>query len=118
MAGTLVISNLSDGTNTTSTTNCISGSAKAWVNFVGATGVINASYNVSSVTRNSTGLYTVNFTSAFADTKYAAVQSNFYAAAGFVSQIQAMATGSCQLSSYNTVGTYNDPTGVLAAFFR
>jgi hypothetical protein len=68
MAGTLTISTLSDGTNSTSATNCIQGSAKAWVNFNGvSTTSIRASYNVSSVTRNATGVYTVNFTNALAD---------------------------------------------------
>lgn len=43
---------------------------RAWVNFAGATGTINASFNVSSVTRNSTGNYTVNFTNPMADTNY------------------------------------------------
>jgi hypothetical protein len=38
--------------------------AKAWVNFVGSSGSVNSSYNVSSVTRNATGQYTVNFTTA------------------------------------------------------
>jgi hypothetical protein len=71
MAGTLTISTLSDGTNSTSATNCISGSAKAWVNFNGTNGSIRASYNVSSVTKNSAGLYTVNFTNALSDTNYA-----------------------------------------------
>lgn len=66
MAGTLTISTLSDGTNSTSSTNCIQGSAKAWVNFVGSSGSINASHNVSSVTRNGTGNYTVNYTTALA----------------------------------------------------
>ena len=72
MAGTLTISTLSDGTNSTSSTNCIQGSAKAWVNFDGTTspGTIRASYNVSSVTRNGTGDYTINFTNAFVDTNY------------------------------------------------
>ena len=51
-------------------TNAIKGSAKAWVNFVGSSGSINASYNVSSVTRNSTGNYTVTFTSAMVDANY------------------------------------------------
>lgn len=71
MAGTLTISTLSDGTNSTSSTNCIQGSAKAWVNF-NATGTpsIRASYNVSSVVLNSTGFNQVNFTNAFADTNY------------------------------------------------
>jgi hypothetical protein len=76
MAGTLTISTLSDGTNSTSTTNCISGSAKAWVNFNGTTAGIRASYNVSSITRNATGDYTINYTNAFADTNYATVASS------------------------------------------
>jgi hypothetical protein len=72
MAGTLVITTLSDGTNSTSATNCIQGSAKAWVNFNGISGsvAIRASYNVSSVTRNATGYYTINFTNALPDANY------------------------------------------------
>ena len=46
--------------------------AKAWVNFNGTgTVAIRASYNVSSITDNNTGDYTVNFTTAFADANYA-----------------------------------------------
>jgi hypothetical protein len=79
MAGTLTISTLSDGTNSTSSTNCIQGSAKAWVNYKGtATRAINASYNVSSVTFNSTGNYTVNFTNALANANYAVSGSARY----------------------------------------
>jgi hypothetical protein len=73
MAGTLTISTLSDGTNSTSATNPIMGSAKAWVNFNGASGaspVIRASFNISSVTRTGTGLYTVSITNALADENY------------------------------------------------
>jgi len=73
MAGTLTISTLSDGTNSTSATNCIQGSAKAWVQFNGSTGVIRSSYNTSSVTRDATGNYTVNLTNAMTDTNYATV---------------------------------------------
>lgn len=43
---------------------------RAWVNFVGSTGTINASGNVTSVTRNGVGDYTVNFTTAMPDTNY------------------------------------------------
>lgn len=73
MAGTLVIDTLTDGSgNTTSATAAIRGSAKAWVNFNGAgAAVIRASYNVSSVTYNATGDYTVNFTNALASANYA-----------------------------------------------
>ena len=48
--------------------------AKAWVNFNGTgTVAIRASGNVSSITDNGTGDYTVNFTSAISDANYAAV---------------------------------------------
>jgi hypothetical protein len=74
MAGTLTISTLSDGTNSTSATNPILGSAKAWIQYKGtSTQSIRASYNVSSVTVNGTGDYTINFTNAFADANYSAV---------------------------------------------
>jgi hypothetical protein len=46
---------------------------RAWVNFDGTTGpgTIRASGNVSSVTRNATGDYTVNMTTALPDANYA-----------------------------------------------
>ena len=44
---------------------------RAWVNFDGTgTPAIRASGNVSSITDNNTGDYTVNFTTAFADVDY------------------------------------------------
>ena len=76
MAGQLTISTLSDGTNSTSSTNCIQGSAKAWVNFVGSNGSVTKSYNVGSITRTGTGLYTVNFTNSLADANYAIFSSS------------------------------------------
>ena len=52
---------------------------QAWVNYKGtATRGINASYNVSSVTFNSTGNYTINFTNAFVDGNYCAVSGVSY----------------------------------------
>lgn len=70
MAGTLTISTLSDGTNSTSATNVVKGSAKAWANFNGTSATIRTSYNVSSITRNGSGDYTVNFTTALTDADY------------------------------------------------
>lgn len=56
--------------------------AKAWASFGvaygGTTLVVNSSYNVSSVTRNSTGSYTINFTTPFTTTTYAMVGSVTY----------------------------------------
>jgi hypothetical protein len=52
----------------------VPGTAKAWVNFNGTgTVAIRASYNVSSITDNGTGDYTVNFTTALVDANYSAV---------------------------------------------
>jgi len=81
MAGTLTISTLSDGTNSTSSTNCIQGSAKAWVNFNGTVATpstIRSSYNVSSITKNNTGDWTVNITNALADANFAVVVTLAY----------------------------------------
>lgn len=66
------------GTDTTrvitpATAKAASWAADAWVSFAGATGTIYGSYNVTSITRNSTGDYTINFTSALPTTNYAAV---------------------------------------------
>jgi hypothetical protein len=47
---------------------------KAWVNFNGTgTVAIRGNYNVSSITDNGTGDYTVNFTTAMPDVNYAGV---------------------------------------------
>ena len=49
----------------------LSGAAKAWVNFNGSgTVAIRDSSNVSSITDNGTGTYTVNFTTAMANANY------------------------------------------------
>jgi hypothetical protein len=73
---TLVAQTISNGTVSTSTANVING-AKAWVNFNGTgTVAIRASYNVSSITDNGTGDYTVNFTTAMPDANYAVSSIN------------------------------------------
>jgi hypothetical protein len=72
MAGTIVADTLQDGAgNSTAMDNAIYGTAKAWVNFNGVTGGIRASYNVSSITVNTTGDFTANFTTAMVDANYA-----------------------------------------------
>jgi len=74
MAGTIVADTIQDGAgNSTAMDNAIYGSAKAWVNFNGVSATVRKSYNVSSVTLVSTGVYTVNFTNSFADTNYCAI---------------------------------------------
>ena len=72
MAGTLVLDTLQNGAGTYSTSadNVIRGCAKAWVNYNLLTQSIRSSFNVSSVTYNATGQFTVNFSTAFANAEY------------------------------------------------
>jgi hypothetical protein len=69
---TLTVQTISNGTVSTSSANVIQGSARAWVSYNGTAGTIRTSYNVSSVTKNTTGDYTINFSTAFANANYAA----------------------------------------------
>ena len=70
---TLRCTNLQDtsGGNSLTTAQIYNGAAKAWVNFNGTgTVAIRAQFNVSSITDNGAGDYTVNFTTALADANY------------------------------------------------
>lgn len=73
MAGRVVVSTLNDDTGVLATQNGMTGIPKAWVNYDGIGTTIRSSFNVSSVTLNSTGDYTLNFTTAMADTNYCIV---------------------------------------------
>ena len=73
---TLRVTNVQDtaGANSLTTAQIYNGAAKAWVNFNGKGAVaIRANFNVSSITDNGTGDYTVNFSNAFSDANYSAV---------------------------------------------
>ena len=69
---TLNVANITDGTTTVATGYVVNGSAKAWVNFNG-TGTIAArnSLNLSSLTDNGVGSYTVTVSSAFSAADFA-----------------------------------------------
>ena len=77
MAGTLVANQINTDTGLFSTNNAYSGIAKAWVNFgvSGSTVTINNSFNVSSVTRSSTGRYNLTFTTAQPNANYVVLPS-------------------------------------------
>jgi len=52
--------------------NAVNGPAKSWINFNGTgTVAVLASFNLSSITDNGTGDYTINFTTAMPDAAYA-----------------------------------------------
>lgn len=72
-SGKVRVTTLADsaGNNNSTPAEIASGRAKAWVNFNGTgTVAIRASYNVSSITDNGTGNYTINFTNAMSDVNY------------------------------------------------
>lgn len=88
--------------------NGVTTNALVWVNFNGITTTsIRSSYNVSSVTRNGSGDYTVNFTAALSDANYAAVPVGF-SGAGTLSTSGgiAMEIGSNNTTFYRTTSAY------------
>jgi hypothetical protein len=99
--------------------------ARAWVNFNGTgTVAIRASGNVSSITDNGTGLYTVNFTTAMPDANYSAVcqadeQSGFNRGLGLTSTYS---TTAVQVSNEDKTAAFGsgrqDSSTVTVAIFR
>ena len=77
MAGQLTIDTLKASSGVLATQNGMTGIAKAWVNFDGTTGTINGAFNVSSITVNGTGDYTLNFTTALANANYSVATTCF-----------------------------------------
>jgi hypothetical protein len=73
MAGKITISTLNNDAGVLATQNGMTGISKAWANFNGTNGTIRSSFNISSITYNATGDYTVNFTTAMSDTNYSIV---------------------------------------------
>ena len=88
---------------------------RAWVNFNGTTAspsTIRGSGNVSSVTKNGTGDYTINFTTAMPDANYAAVTSGGNKNSGYSTGINTITTPTASLirilNSYPGVGVLDE----------
>ena len=73
MAGQLTIDTLKASSGVFASQNAMSGIAQAWVRFDGsvASPTIAAGFNVSSITKNATGDYTITYSTAMADANYA-----------------------------------------------
>ena len=97
---------------------------RAWVRFNGVTtATINASFNVSSVTRNGTGDYTINFTNALPDANYAVACANGSGAGNTVGSTAffnggAPTTTSIRMATWNAATNLTDYAYISAAFFR
>jgi hypothetical protein len=109
--------------------NGVTTNALAWVNFNGTgTVAIRSSYNVSSITDNGTGDYTVNFATALSDANYSAVgsASPAYGSAntigtqlftdGSVNEV-APTTSAIRIKTANTSGTAIDVKYACVSIF-
>lgn len=109
---TITVSNINDGTTSVPSTYVTNGSAKAWVNFNG-TGTIAArdSLNLSSLTDDGTGSYTVSFSSAFGAANYSFVVVSDGANDGYFCGIRgtvAPTTSSTSLSNLRPAVGFRD----------
>lgn len=98
------------------------GIAKAWVNFNGTgTVAIRSAMNVSSITDNGTGDYTVNYSTAFSDANYSATlgqaRTSVSADWGFMGTYN-YSTTSIRVTSRDTAGSAFDYGVVNVAIFR
>lgn len=96
--------------------------ARAWVNFNGTgTVAIRASGNVTSITDNGVGDYTVNFTTAMPDANYCAALSGGEGTAGSGGRVPASSgatTTTLRIQVRNLDNAAADGTDVLVAIFR
>jgi len=134
-SGNIVIANDLSVTGTPPTPNALSTasgsapsySARAWVNFNGTgTVAIRGSANVTSITDNGSGDYTINFTTAMSDANYSAVLTGrradetgdtnfgivFYSDASYLSTSLRIGVGS------SNDGTKRDCPTISATIFR
>ena len=97
---------------------------RAWVNFNGTgTVAIRASGNVSSITDNGTGDYTVNFTTAIVDTNYATNVTGEGASSANASRIATIyalgTTSAVRMNIYNpSVAAFQDVAVMNVSAFR
>jgi hypothetical protein len=122
MAGTLTISTLKDSSGVLATQNGMTGIAKAWVNFNGTgTVAIRSSFNVSSITDNGTGNYTINFSTAMHNANYCPVVGGDFAQGSTLDNGMYLptnfnfSTSSLQIGVTNSAGAFTDIDTVLIA---
>ena len=99
-----------DGNGTQTGTLC-----RAWLTYNGSSpGAIRASFNISSVTYNSAGTFTVNFTNAMPDTNYAIADAT---GQRFI-QSEVNTTSSTLIVTRDNTGTLVDTANIYQAIFR
>jgi hypothetical protein len=128
--GSLAVDTLNTSTGVLATQNGMTGIAKAWVQFAGSTPTINSQFNVSSITRNGAGDYTVNFTTVMPNANYSIniSCSNASSGANFFGNVtlnvatssattQAPTASAFRFIAYNVSNTLIDPLYVNVTVF-
>lgn len=107
---TLKVTNIQDtaGGNSSTSAQIYSGRAKAWIKFNGVGTVsIYSSFNVSSLTDNGTGDYSMNFSTAMPDANYCVVSSGSESGVGGVARF---ISGDGNTTSYALCLSFNSTT--------
>ena len=121
---TLRVTNIQDesGSNASTAEEINKGRAKVWVNFNGTgTIAIRDSFNVSSVTDNSVGDYTVNIDNALSHANYSVSCSLrtviSSAATAQIKSTSSLTTTSFTVICFTTGGNYADSPEIFASVF-
>ena len=92
---------------------------RAWVNFNGTgTVAIRASGNVSSITDNGRGQYTVNFATAMTDANYAVTGAGAQGNSSVGIDRSGLSAGSARVEFWDTSNKRKDATIFTVAIFR
>jgi hypothetical protein len=128
MAGTITTSVIQNDTSSPPTFRNnsveIGTLCRAWVNFNGTgTVAIRSSFNVSSITDNGSGDYTINFTTAMPDANYATIGSASTGASDFRSVVPAFGAGWVYSTTQVRIGSafqtgLSDCANIYVAVFR
>lgn len=108
-AGEITASTTAPSEGGAATTNVVQGLAKAWVNFKG-TGTVATrdSLNISGLVDGGVGVFTVSFSSSFANSDYAAVGTGSETISGTVglanrdTTVRTLSTSSLNVYNYNS----------------
>ena len=91
--------------------------AKGWCKFASNGTIVTGSYNVTSVGRDSAGVYTITWATDFADTNYVPVPVSLRAS--FIAVVTDIAVGTCKVRTYSISGgvfVANDGAAGITAF--
>ena len=120
MAGGVIANQINTDFGVFQNNNAYAGVAKAWVSFTGSSAAITKSFNVSSVTRSSTGNYVINFATAMVDSGYvptwASATGGTSTAGGISTAFTSPTTSNISLACYVGTSGYDSAQVYVAIF--